>query len=338
MGHRLSPRSLVTWGLVCATVVSLAGCDRLLGSSEKKRGEATAASQLGPGVANPARPAVLPNEVLATVNKVPISKADVEMRIQELKTLTENVGGKWEKLTPDQLKAVLDELVNTELMSQDAASRGLDRTLETQRRWEYLRRGFFAQEWLRWHQERQKVGESDVQKYYDDNKLGFRQPERRRLRQLVVSSESQANQALAQLHGGAVEFSALAKQISIGATASQGGLLAGWVVRTNDKAFLFASEADAEKAGVSSLDPSLEAAAFAIDQVNGISNYVKGPDNQYYIFQLVERQEERQRPLTEVYDGIKNFLLIQKVQQAVDDISKKAAIERFADRLEGLAQ
>ena len=338
MDHRLKSQGLALWGLVLAGLVSLAGCDRLLGSSEKKGSEATAASQPGPGVANPARPAVLPNDVLATVNKVPISRADVEMRIQELKTLTENAGAKWVKLTPEQLKAVLDELINTELMSQDAAARGLDRNLETQRRWEYLRRGFFAQEWLRWHQERQKVGESDVQKYYDDNKLGFRQPERRRLRQLVVGAETQANQALAQLHGGAVDFAALAKQISTGATASQGGLLEGWVVRTNDKAFMFASEADAEKAGVSSLDPSLEAAAFAIDQVNGISNFVKGPDSRYYVFQLVERQEERQRPLTEVYDDIKNFLLIQHVQQAVDDLTKKAAIEHFAERLEGMTQ
>ena len=322
--------------VVAAALGASLGCERMPWSSGQQ--DQATASTAGSHPAAPPRPPVLPSDVVAAVNKVPISKKDVELRLQELKALTEASGGQWQSLSADQLEAVLDELVHTELMNQDALARGLDRTLNTQQRLEYLRRGFFAQEWLRWHQERQAITAADVEQYYEQNKLGFREPERRRLRQLVVGSEPQAKQALAQLLGGTVDFANLAQQISQGPTASAGGLLSGWVMRANDRAFVFPSAAEAEAAGVIGLDPALEAAAFAVDQVNGLSNYVKGADDRYHIFQLVERQDERQRPLTEVYEDIKTFLAVQHLQQTVDELSSKATIERFPDRLEGLAQ
>ena len=135
-----------------------------------------------------------------------------------------------------------------------------------------------------------------------------------------------------------MDFTNLAQQISLSPAAKDGGLLPDWVMRGNEKAFMFASEADAKAAGVISLDSALEAAAFAVDQVNGLSNYVKGADNRYHLFQLVERQEARQRPLSEVYDGVKNFLLVQKLQQTMDALSGKAKIEKFEERLGGVSQ
>jgi len=280
----------------------------------------------------------VPTDIVANVNSVSISKADMELRIQELKSLVASAGQEWKSLTQEQMEAVLKELINTELASQDAVARGIDRETETQRRWEYLRRGFFRQEWLRWHREHQEVTSAEVEKYYEDNKLGFRQPERRRLRQLTVGTEEQAKQALSRLLGEAPDFGALAQQISLAPSAKDGGLLHEWVMRSNEKAFLYASEADAKTAGVISLDPALEAAAFAIDRPNGLSNYVKGSDNHFHIFQLVERQETRQRPLSEVYDGVKNYLLLQKLQQAIDQLTKQAKIEKFPERLGDVKQ
>jgi hypothetical protein len=284
------------------------------------------------------RRTVPPSELVATVNGAPISKADVELRIQELQALTINLGQTWTPLSPQQVEAVLEELVKTELMHQDAVARGLDRSLETQRRWEFVRRGFFAQEWLRWSQDRLEISPLEVQEYYDQNKQGLRERERRQLRQLTVASEEQAKQALAQLLSGSAEFTALAQQISSGPTKAQGGLIQDWVMKANEKAVEFGSEADAKAAGVTSLDPVLEAAAFAIDQVNGLSNYVKGSDNRFHIFQLVQRQAERQRLLSELSDQIRNFLLAQKLQRAVDELSGKVKIDRFPELLHDISQ
>ncbi len=322
-------------GLVC-----LAGCDKLSepvgGKAPKAVASATAPAT--PVAVTPAVPAVLPSDVVARVNGVPISKQDVELRIAELKTLQTGANQPWKTLTPEQLNAVLDELVSNELIGQDAVARGLDRSTETQRRWAALRRGFFVQEWLRWHQERQEPTAQDVEQFYEQYKQGFREPEWRRLRQIVIGSEAQAKQALAQLLGGSVEFAALAQQISAGPSAAQGGLLADKVMRANEKAFVFPAEADAKAAGVISLDPTLEAAAFAIDKVNSFSNYVKGADNLYHIFQLAELHPEKQRALNEVWDQIKSALTVQKIQGAVSDLRKKAKIEQFQDRLQLVTQ
>ena len=333
----MSARFAASLAALCAVVGLCGGCDRMPWSQEEPS-EATAASATTAAPAVPQRPVVAPTDVVAKVNDVSISKADVELRIQELKTLMEANGQAWTPLTSEQLGAVLEELINTELMSQDAEARGVDRPTPTQQRWEYIRRGFYAQEWLRWHQDRHGIEDVEVQQYYETNKPGFRQPEQRRLRQLVISSEAQAKQTLSQLLGGAAEFIALTQQVSQGPTAANGGLLANWVMRTNDKALLYADETEAEAAGVTSLDPALEAAAFAIDQVNGLSSYVKGADGRYHIFQLVERQAERQRPFEELQEDIRSFLLVQKLQQAVDELIRKAAVERFPERLEGVAR
>jgi len=320
-------------------LLCVAGCDKLPWNSKpQSAGHANAGLTTAQSAPTPSKPQALPGDVLATVNGATISKKDLELRIQELKTLAESANQPWTPLTSEQLGQVLDELINTELMSQDALARGLDRSLDVQQRWEYIRRGFFAQEWLRWHQERLSVQPEEVDKYYEDNKAGFRVPARLRLRQIVVASEDQANRALSQLHGGTSDFANLAQQISLGPTAAKGGELPSWVMRANEKTFLYGTEAEAQAAGVMSLDPALEAAAFAIDQVNGLSSYVKGADNQYHIFQLVERQEEHLRQKQEVWDDVKNFLSLQKLRTAVDELRGKTTVERFADRLEGVTQ
>ena len=326
-------------GLAALTLLLTAGCDNLPWSTKKQdAGNANAGLTTAQSVVAPAKPQVLPGDVLATVNRAAISKQDLELRLQELKTLTESAGQTWTPLTTEQLGEVLDELINTELMSQDALARGLDRSVDVAQRWEYLRRGFFAQEWLRWHQERLSVQPEEVDKYYEDNKAGFRVPSRLRLRQIIVASEDQAKRALSQLHGGTTDFANLAQQISLGPTAAKGGELPLWVMREQEKAFVYGTEAEAQADGVMSLDPALEAAAFAIDQMNGLSSYVKGADNQYHIFQLAQRQEEHLREKQAVWDDVKNFLSLQKLRTSIEELRGKTTVERFPDRLEGVVQ
>ena len=338
-------RGLFCGGLLLVSLGTL-GCDNLpwSSSSGKHSDTASAALTTAQSGVSPGRPAVPPDDVVAMVNKVPISKADLELRLKDLKVAVESAGQTWTPLPLDapegqlSLKGVMKELVNAELMSQDAVARGLDRTLPVQQRWESLRRTFFAQEWLRSNQDHIAVTDDEINKYYEENKAGagFREPQRLKLRQLVIASEEQANHALAQLHGGTTEFDALAQQISLGPTAAQGGLLSSWVMRASDKAARY-TEQEASSAGIISLDPALEAAAFAIDQVGGLSSYVKGADNHYHILKMVERKDERQRDKSELWDDIKGYLTVQKLQATIEELRTKATIERHPERLEGIA-
>ncbi len=329
--------------LVSGLCILCVGCEQLSENlpwfSKKQKDPAAATLSTPTGkAAVPDRPRVLPQEVIANVNGTPISKTDVELFIQERKLLSENLGQEWTRLSADEMEGVLEQLIHSELMRQDAVAQGLTQAADTQRRWEFVHRGFFAQEWLRKAQERVTVSPEEIQKYYEQNKAGFREPERVRLKELVVASEDQAKQALARLHGESFDFATLAQQISLGPTAAKGGMIENWIMRSDDKAFLYPQEADASAAGVISLDPVLEAAAFAIDQLGGLSNYVKGSDGQYHIFRLSEKQQARQRPINEIWDEIKSFLQVQKFQESITDLNNKAKIERFTDRLEGVTQ
>lgn len=336
MSARLG-RGVLIVGLACA-----AGCEKMPWSSGEKPAQPAAASATTTAVATqatmPDHPAIAAADVLATINGVAVSKADIQLRLKELKLLVTSTGQQWKPLTSQQLDGLMKELVNTELMSQDAEARGLGRSAEAQQRWAILRRNFFAQEWLNWSKEKLDVSSAEIEQYYEKNKLGFREPERRKLRQLTVASEDQAKQALARLLGESMDFAALVQQISISSNAPTGGVIPDWVMRANEKLYMYPGEAEAKAAGVTSLDPALEAAAFAIDHVSGFSNYVKGPDNRYHIFQLTELKEARQRPSSELWDGIKNFLLAQKLQDAIGELRTKAKLEEFPERLQGIEQ
>jgi len=321
--------------IILAALV-VAGCEQMPWSS-KTDVDASGPTTAQSGMA-PLRPTVPPTQVVARVNDVLISTTDMELRVQELKALVDSVGESWTPLTEEHMQEVLEELVNTELMAQDAVARGLDRSVDVQQRWEYLRRGFFAQEWLRRQQEQLSVSSEDIQAYYEQNKLGFREPGRVRLRQLVVGTEDQAKRALAQLHGGTMRFEDLTQQISTAPTAADGGMLKPWVMRADEKQFLYGSEQEAEAAGVISLDPALEAAAFAIDQVDNYSGYVKGSDGRFHIFQLAERQEAKQQAIGEVWDNIKAFLQAQKLQGALEALKQSATILRSPERMAEITQ
>ena len=285
-----------------------------------------------------ARTNVPPEQLVATVNGAPISKLDVELRLQELKAAVEGAGETWKPLPPTapegeaSLAALVEDLVTGELASQDAASRGLAREPELQQRWNFLRRSFFSQAWLDWQTRREQATEDEVAKYYQEYQQAFRDPERLRLRQLTIASEDQAKQAVAQLLSG-MDVAALARQISSGPTAANGGLLKEWVLRANDKA-LYA----AEDPQTISLDPSLEAAAFAIDQPNRISSYVKGPDGQFHVFQLVEKRAAREKPLAEVHDDIQAALNLDKLNRTLEGLRTKATVQQFPERLQGISQ
>ena len=282
----------------------------------------------------PSRPVVPPNKILANVNGKIISTRDVEIAVQDRKAGTRALGGTWQPLTTEQLQALLDELIMAEVISQDSVARGLDRKTDVQARFWYRFRNFFSQEWLTAQQDtlKQDVSEEEVTKFYEANKaIVFREPERIRARQLTMESEEKAKTALVKLLEG-VDVVSVA-QLSIHPEAAQGPMVdRQWIVRAA------AMTAARDEDTVRRLDPVLEQAAFAIDKPGAFSSYVKGMDNHFHIFQLVERTSSRQKPLTEVADVIRNYLELQKLSEKSKALRSNAKVESFPERLTGVEQ
>ncbi|MBI3083222.1 MAG: peptidyl-prolyl cis-trans isomerase [Candidatus Omnitrophica bacterium] len=320
-------------------LVGVAGCDKLAGLISSSSPKATVTEPASSPM--PLRPHILPDEILAKVNDRIIGTRDLELTLQDLKSTTDALGRTWTTLPaesqPDQydLHDLLDELILAEVRAQDSVARGLDRKTDVQTRFWVRYRNFFSQEWVSWQLEqvKQEIGEQEVEEYYTANRWIFRDPAKIRVRQLMVSAEDQAKAALVKLLEG-VEFATVAQQMSVRPEAAQSPLVEQWVMRGAEKATFVASTDESVRA----LDPVLEQGAFAIDKVGGISSYLKGADGNFHIFQLVERQDGREKPLAEVADPIRNLLRLQKLSEKSDALRKNAKIDTFVERLSNVHQ
>lgn len=314
----------------------LTGCDRWPGKSASESEQAQTSAPPAPLPA--ATPYVSEQDTVAKVNAAAVSTTDLELATMELKRLVQAYQQTWERLPaediPDKLDLndVLGSLLDSELKAQDAKARGLDMKTDARRRMGYLQRSFFAQEWDRWQRDRAVPSEEQIHQFYEQNKLGFVEPERIRVRQIVTQSLGEAEEVRGKAVQGA-DFGQLARDFSVGAGREQGGDV-GWYVREVHSRLLAATgRAKDEKNFFEQLEP----VAFSLE-TGQISMPVKGPDAKYYIIKLEERIPQQQRAELEVRDDIKELLTMQNVQAQLEQLRQKAKIERFPDRLEHVKQ
>lgn len=314
-----------------AIVVLTSGCEGFNKPSEP----ATTAD-------NPTTPSLLvpEQERIAMIDHVALSTTDVELAVQEVKRFVAAAQQTWQPLpaTDDpnalDLADVMNNLIDAELKAQDAKARGLDRRTDVQRRLAYLQRGFFAQEWDRWQQERAIPSDEEAHQFYEQNKAGFVEAERIKVRQLVTESLAEAETLRTQAVQGAV-FAQLAREHSLGAGKEQGGDV-GWFLRAIDaeRMRLLGEPMDANV-----FFPQLEPVAFSLE-LNQISQPVKGPDGNFYVVIVEERRASRQKAELEVRDAIKGLLTLQKMQAALDALRRDAAskLQTFPERLSTVQQ
>ena len=327
MGHPVISqwtRRTQTLALMVAIGAASWGCDKLSNAQSEKPANAQAARPAN----MPFRPEVPSNDVAARINGKPMSRQEIELVVKNLRGAAEAANQQWTPLTDEDQKRLLDGLIMMELKAQDALARGLDRNPEVAQRFAFLNRNFFAQEWDQWQLGRVAVDQAEVEDFYRTNPAYFVEPEQIRVRQLTVGSEEQAKAALVQLLEGN-DFVAVATSTSTRPEASNGPMVDQWVMRSREKA-LYAPNDESIR---DLRDPVLEQAAFAVDKPDGVSSYVKGADDQFHIFQLVERKPSRTRPLVEVAETIKILLQQQKLENAARELEHKGQVDRFPDRI-----
>ena len=100
--------------------------------------------------------------------------------------------------SPDRRKRLLDEMVEVELLAQEAKRRGLDKAPETQERVRQILRDQLLEEIKKSSPAANDVPEADLRAYYDAHKDEFAEPERRRVAAIVVDSAGLAKTLLAK--------------------------------------------------------------------------------------------------------------------------------------------
>lgn len=322
--------------LALLALPAIGGCDRwpweTKAASNPSNADAHSSSTALPTTA----PFIPEQDTVAKINVGLLSTTDVELKTLELKQLVQAYQQTWEPLSaeesPDKLDLhdVLSNLVEAELKTQDIRTRGLG--TEGKRRFAYLERSFYAQEWDRWQRERAAPSQEEIHQFYEQSKLGFVEPERLHAKQIVTETLADAEAIRAQAVQGAI-FAQLARERSIGPGKEQGGDI-GWYLRAVDKERLrLMGGAPSESA----FFPQLEPMAFALE-IGQVSQPVKGPDGRYYVIQIEERKPSRQQTELEVQDAIKELLTLRNLQRKLEELQEKATVQEFPERLQGVKQ
>ncbi|MDX1593461.1 MAG: peptidylprolyl isomerase [Gammaproteobacteria bacterium] len=150
------------------------------------------------------------DQVLATVNGKQLTAEDVELYRERR---PEAAGSQQE---------LLQELINIELLVQDAREKKLDESPEFAEEMEMTRRALLAQFAVRDQVEANPVTEEQMRELYEQQMGQGEGRKEYHARHILLENEADAKQVIADLQAGG-DFVALAKERSTGPSGPQGG-------------------------------------------------------------------------------------------------------------------
>ena len=224
--------------------------------------------------------------------------------------------------TAEQKRKHLEKMIDEILLLQEAEKRNLDKDKDILAKVDRYRKRLITEKLYRQiASERAKISEKEIQDYYQEHKDRFRQPERIRVRQILIlvppnagpekvaKAKKKAEEVLARVKAGE-DFAELAKKYSEGPTAGRGGDL-GYFTRGR-------------------MVPAFEKAAFSLKKVGDTSGLVRTKFG-FHIIELTGRQPARELPLEEARDRIVRQLESAKRREIrrslAEELRKKANVK-----------
>jgi peptidyl-prolyl cis-trans isomerase C len=292
MTSRHSPRRIAVRGSALALLGLLAVA--MPAHAEDAAPAATPAAE-----ATPAPAPVDPKTVVASINGKPITEADLELASQAF-------GEQIAKVPPeDRRRAVLDVLVDLNLMANAATAEGLDKTEGFQRQLALLRAQALRSEFFRTEIEGKATDEA-VKKRYEAEIAKVAPQEEVQASHILVKTEEEAKAIIKELDAGG-DFAAIAKEKSQDpGSAKMGGDLGYF---TEGK-----------------MVPEFEKAAFALD----VGKYTETPVKSQYGYHVIKVTDKRKQPLPtydQVKDQVKQMVLRDMFVQTVAKLRADSKVE-----------
>ena len=244
------------------------------------------------------------DNAVTKVNGVPIPQERVDLRVKI-------VTAQGQSDSPDLRKAIREDLVNIELMSQEAIKKGLDKQGETVQQLELAKQtvlvGAFVQDYVKTH----PVGDEAVAKEYDNLKSHLGSKEYN-IHHILVEKESEAKDIAKKLKKGGKDntFDKLAKAYSKDTGSKERGGDLGWIP-------------------VGDI-PNTFVKPFGDAVMNLSKGQVSEPvQSQYgwHIIKLDDLRDLKLPPLDEIKPQISQRLQQQAVKQLITDLRSKAKVE-----------
>ncbi|MBS0337315.1 MAG: peptidylprolyl isomerase [Proteobacteria bacterium] len=251
-----------------------------------------------PAPAVPAAIAAAPTGPVATVNGVAIPQQRSELLIRER-------AQQGQPDSPQLRSAVRDELINREIISQEAVKSGLTKKAELQNELELVRQTVIVQAFLREYIRTHPITDAEMQKEYDRIKAELGDKEYK-ARHILVGTEEEAKAAIAELRKGA-KFDDLARKLSKDdGTKAKGGDLEWQAPGTFDKDF-------------SSAMVKLAKGKFSETPVKTRFGY--------HVIQLDDTRSAQHPPFAEVKANLSQRLQRTRIEHLIAELRAKAKVE-----------
>ena len=174
------------------------------------------------GLASPLASAhTKPASAVASVNGVAIPQALLDTNVRV------NIA-QGQRDTPELRQAIRDELVNREVLAQESARLGLDKTADAQAQWAQVRQTFMVEILLNDYARRNPITEDALKAEFDRQIVAMKDEQQYRVSLIVTATEPEAKAILARLKKGEA-FAKLASELSIDPSKKNAGEV-GWVV------------------------------------------------------------------------------------------------------------
>ena len=242
-------------------------------------------------------PAFAEDKSAALVNGVSIPQSRVDMRVKA-------ATAQGQPDSPDMRKAIREDLINIELLAQEAAKLGLNKDTDVIQQIELAKQQVLAGAYVQDYTKKHPIGEDQLKQEYDQLKAKMGNKEYN-ARHILVETEAEAKDIIAQL-GKKTKFEKLAAKSKDAGSAAQGGSL-GWTIPGN----------------------------FVPEFANALLNLKKGEYTKqpvqsqfgWHVIKLEDMRDLKVPQFEEVKPQLQQRLQQQSIQKAIADLRAKAKIE-----------
>ena len=173
---------------------------------------------------------ILPLVVLAGCGREPsledkalVTVADKSITIKDFKNKFSKLPKHYQAVAEKNKKNLLDDMIVESLFLEDAVRKGLDKDKEIKDILVEARKKIIIAKFVKTEvDDKVKVSEDEMKAFYEEHKDEFKAPEMWRASHILVASEGEAKDVVAELSKGNL-FEDIARAKSIDATSSRGG-------------------------------------------------------------------------------------------------------------------
>ena len=298
----LQARRALGWAQLMVCIAPL-GCADGCGESGPPSGEAAAVASAGPRALSPEMRA----KVLARVG-------DKEITLGQYAATLERMN-EFERLryqSADRRKLLLDEMIQVELLAEEARRRGLDKQPETRARLRQVLRDELLRDARGELPKLEAIPANEVERYYSAHQQEFQEPERRRVAHLEVIDRARGLELLEQAQKASQkEWGRLVLKYSVDQRPATA--LGDPEEFAGDLGIVAAPGVeDGENERVSE---ALRKAVFRIDKIGGVYPELVEDSGRYHIVRMIGKTEARRRSLKEAERMIRVRLLEERAKE-----------------------